>query len=244
MRYHERLNIVFMRDNGPRHSIRVRRSHFYLLICFFAVLPFLCASLAWACWHLWQMNIELRTNVDKFETDYQNAEARAERLENLEDLLREENVPGRERLLRQLASTGEPFNPDAEESGENNPVNAEGPGHEEFPVLDTGKVQVSNVSARALKGNRIRISLDLHNLISDHLLSGEVHVMLVTAAGEETPLSFVPDGVGNFRINRFKRTVMTARIPEGTNLNEAQIILEVNEAGGGALYRNIFQVRG
>ena len=34
MRYRERLCIIFMRDNGPRHSFRVRRGRFFLMLAF------------------------------------------------------------------------------------------------------------------------------------------------------------------------------------------------------------------
>lgn len=244
MRYHERLNIVFMRDNGPRRSLRIRRSHFILLLAFLVSLPFVCAALAWACWHLWQANTELRLNVEKFEADYLQAEARAERLEKLELLLEEENVPGRELLLRQLAAKNAPLEqsqvleiPSTVESA------VEGPGHEEFPALDLGKVRVDNVIARALRGNRVRISLDLQNQNPEQVLSGVVKAILITAAGEEKNLSFMPEDVGNFRINRFKRTVMTASAPAGTSLVDAQIVLEVLNPAGEQIFRNIYQIR-
>lgn len=60
---------------------------------------------AWlGVWRLWQENALLRENVLRFESDYQEAQATAERLENLEELLREDGVPGRELVLRKLAS--------------------------------------------------------------------------------------------------------------------------------------------
>lgn len=50
--------------------------------------------LGWQTWRLWQENKALRENVLRFESDYQTAQATAERLENLEELLREEGVQG------------------------------------------------------------------------------------------------------------------------------------------------------
>lgn len=85
-----------MRDNGPRHSFRVRRGRFFLMLAFFACLPLVCGVLGWQTWRLWQENRALRENVLRFESDYQTAQATAERLENLEELLREEGVQGRE----------------------------------------------------------------------------------------------------------------------------------------------------
>ena len=242
MRYHERLNIILMRDNGPRRSFRVRRSRLYLLAIFFGCLPFLCALLAAQCWRLWDANLKLRENVEKFEADYQSAVARAERLENLEILLDGKAVPGRGILLRQLAageSKAEPEKPEAQEA----PELAEGPGHEEFPAVDTGRVKISNVQVRAMRGNILRIGLDLRNPEADELLSGEVDATLVTAAGERLDLAFTPQDVGNFRISRFKRTVMSAQVPRNVSLADSQIILEVKDQQGQELYRNIFAVQ-
>lgn len=243
MRYHERLNIIFMRDNGPRRSFRIRRSRLYLLLFFFGSLPFLCALLIVQCWFLWESNVKLRENLEKFEADYQSAVTRAERLENLEILLEEEAVPGRDLLMRQLAARPAE---DREQEHPQETTTAElpdGPGHEEFPSVDTGRVKVSNVQVRAMRGNILRIGLDLRNPDTDQLLSGEVGATLVTAAGENMPLTFVPQDVGNFRISRFKRTVMNAHVPKSINLANSQIILEVKDQAGDDLYRNIFAVQ-
>ena len=244
MRYHERLNIIFMRDNGPRRSFRIRRSRLYLLFSFFGCLPFICALLAAECWHLRTENLQLRGNVEKFETDYQNAMARAQRLENLEILLEEKSVPGRDLLLKQIAANES--KPKAEKAAENltaSPELAEGPGHEEFPVVDSGRVLVSNVQVRAMRGNILRIGLDLRNPEADELLSGTVNATLITAAGEKFNLAFMPQDVGAFRINRFKRTVMSAQLPRNVNSIDSQIILEVKDQQGQELYRNIFPVQ-
>lgn len=242
MRYHERLNIIFMRDNGPRHSFRIRRSKLYFLVIFFAALPFLCALLIAQCWFLWEANMKLRGNLEKFEADYQAAVTRAERLENLEILLEEDTIAGRDLLVRQLAAKPDKADQEGQDEGAK-PELAEGPGHEEFPALDTGRVKVSNVQVRAMRGNILRIGLDLRNPDTEQLLSGEVGAALVTAAGENMPLDFVPQDVGNFRISRFKRTVMSAHLPRNINLANSQIILEVKDQAGQELYRNIFAVQ-
>ena len=120
---------------------------------------------------------------------------------------------------------------------------AEGPGHEEFPALDTGRVIVGNVQVRAMGERTIRVSADLRNPENEPLLSGEVTAILLTANGERLPLSFTPKEVGSFRISRFKRTVMQAPVPRGANVVNSQVILEVRDQGGNPLYRNIFAVQ-
>lgn len=240
MAYHENLNIIYMRDNGPRRSIRLRRSAFYLLILFFVSLPFLCVLLAVQCWLLWDENRTLTANMERFETEYQKAASRAERLENFEEALLEENVEGRETILRKLA-----YNEGAaaEEPGAA-PAGEEGPGHEEFPAIDTDRVKVSNVQARVMSGNRVRIALDLRNPDNERLLAGEISATLVTARGEEYKLIFAPSDVASFRINRFKRSVMVGRVPSRYNLANAEVIIEVKEDGGGVIFRNIFATHG
>lgn len=209
-------------------------------------MPFLCVLLAIQCWLLWEDNLKLRENVERFEMDYQTAEFRAERLENLEILLQEENISGRELILRQLAQSGKE---DAviEEATIEEPApdltSESGPGHEDFPVIDTGRVKIENVQIRALRGKNLRVGLDLRNPDNENLLAGEVEATLVTADGERKILSFAPQDAGNFRINRFKRAVMTAQTPNDANLVNASIILEVREQNGDVLYQNIFAVQ-
>ena len=250
MRYREQLGIILMRDNGPRRSFRLRRSSFFALVIFFACMPVLCAVLAWQCWNLWQENASLRANMQRFEMDCQTAQATAERLQNFEELLREEGVQGRELLLRRLARAGADAQaPEGAASG-GEPGHAagastalgEGPGHEDFPVVDTGRVKVANVQARALRGNGLRIGLDLRNTETQKLLAGTVSAILVTASGQKCTLAFDPEDVGNFRISRFKRAVMVARVPDQYSLVNAQVILEVTEQDSGLIYRNIFAV--
>lgn len=246
MRYREKLTIMIMRDNGPRRSFTLRRSNFFLLLVFFGCLPFLCLLLATQTWLLWQENIKLRESMKNSETDFKELTARAERLERLEELLNEENVQPRQILARQLARAirpepvpDEPEEGDAAKGGEN----TEGPGHEEFPAIDTGRVKVSNVMARAIRNNRLRIGLDLHNPDNEPLLSGEVKAALITARGECVQLDFTPREAGSFRISLFKRTVLNAPLPRHIDLTNAQIILEVMDQDKKPIYSNVFAVQ-
>lgn len=242
MRYRERLNIIFMPDHGPRKNITMRRSRFYLLILFFLCLPFITVLLLVQCWFLWQENSILKSDIEKFESDYQNAELRAEKLENLELLLQEENVEGREILLRQLAKDDTSLKT-ASLTDEESVLNQDGPGHDEFPVVNTGKIKIENVQVRVLRGNTLRVGLDIHNTQNEKLISGKITADLITAEGEKQPLIFPADGTDNFKINRFKRTVITTRTPEGISLVNARIILEVREQNGEILFQNIYDLQ-
>lgn len=241
MRYRERLSIIFMRDNGPRRSISMRRSRFYLLILFFLSMPCLALLLGIKCWLLWQSSHALQANLERIELDYQQALQRADRLEQFETLLREENISGRDVLVRQLARNGK----DALNWEEQNlaETSEDGPGHEEFPVVDKGRVRIDNVQVRAIRGHTLRVGLDLHNPENEQLLSGAVGIILVTADGEKRELSCTPQGSAHFRINRYKRAVMTAQTPLNANLVNASVILEVREQNGDLLYQNIYAVQ-
>ncbi|GAB1255136.1 hypothetical protein [Desulfovibrio falkowii] len=246
MKYKESLSIIFMRDNGPRRSFRVCRGRFYAALVFFACLPVLSSVLGWHCWQLWQENAALRANVLRFESDYQGAQATAERLEHLEELLREEDVQGRDLVLRRLGG-GEPAveapPADRDENGKSEALRgAEGPGHEDFPAIDLDYVKVGNVQVRALRGGKLRLALDLRNTDNQRLASGSVSGTLITADGAKHPLSFDPENVGDFRISRFKRTVIVVRLPGRLDLVNAQVILEVRNQDESVVYRNIFPV--
>lgn len=241
--YKENLNIIFMRDKGPRHSLKMRRTHYYAMLAFFGCLPFLCILLATQCWLLWKDNEKLRASMKNFESDCLAAQATAERLENLETLLKEGNTPGRDIVIRQLAADKQaPAQPEPGPVPESQMME-EGPGHEEFPVLDTGRVKVGNVQARLLRGNSIRIALDLRNPDNENLLSGEIEATLVTTNGEKLPLKLDRREMGNFRINHFKRAVMISKLPPDTNTVNSEVILEVRNQAGEPVYRNIFSVQ-
>ena len=246
MKYKESLSIIFMRDNGPRRSFRVRRGRFYAVLVFFACLPVLSAALGWQCWQLWQENAALRANVLRFESDYQGAQATAERLEHLEELLREEDVQGRDLVLRRLGGDNADADlppADKDENGKGETMRgAEGPGHEEFPAIDLDYVKVGNVQVRALRGGKLRLALDLRNTDNQRLASGFVAGTLITADGVKHALSFDPENVGDFRISRFKRTVIVVRLPGRLDLVNAQVILEVRDQDESVVYRNIFPV--
>ena len=224
MGYKTNLCIMFMPDAGPRRSYRVRQGSFRLLLLLCASLPVFCALLGWQCWRLWQQNLQLRENVLRFESDYQAAQATAERLENLEALLREENLSGRELVLRRLNAVDEEEAPPAESAS------ADGPGHEAFPAVDTGYVAVSNVQVRALRGGRLRIALDLRNTDSQKI-----------ADGKRRTLDANPDSAASFRINRFKRAVMMVDAGR-SRMTNAQVFLEVHSQDGAVVFRNIFPV--
>lgn len=241
MRYREQINIILMRDNGPRHSCRMRLSHFAAMAIFFGCLPFVCAGLAYWSGNLWEMNKTLTERAERLETDARLAVEKAEKLQYLEELLDETSLPARDLVLRRLAGPARPMPPNNRETVPESME--EGPGHEEFAVVDTGAVKVDNVQIRLLGGNGLRIGLDLRNPESDKLLSGEVTATLVTADGEKIPLVFSPSGAETFKISRFKRATMISHPGQMINMADGQVVIEVKDSAGSLLYRNIYAVQ-
>ena len=192
-------------------------------------MPALCAILAWQCAELWDQNKVLRANVGRFEADAQLAQARAERLAYLEELLNQASVPARDIILRRLASGNAPPQEVAPETAEPN-LHEEGPGHEEFTVLDNGRVKISNVQVKRVGSNGLRIGLDLRNPDNEKMLAGEISVTLLTADGQKIPLIFDPLESGSFRINRFKRATMISHPGRNISLGNSQVIVEVKDA--------------
>lgn len=246
-----RLSLILMSDDGARRTFRVRRARFYgLIICLFCF-PLLAGGLGWWAVDLWRENAALSAEQARLERELLAAEATAERLENLEILLREDNMEGRRLLALRLA--GREAGPDAggegnagdEEKEREQALNQpnEGPGHAEFPAVATDMVKVLNVRARSLGNGRLRISLDLRNTERQKVVSGEVRAILITADGQQHDIQFDPEDVGDFRISRFKRAVMLSHLPRSVGrLENSQVIIEVLKSDGELLFRNIFAV--
>ena len=82
-----RLSLILMSDDGARRTMRVRRGRFYaFMICLFCF-PLLAAGLGWWAFQLWRSNTVLAAEQARLERALLEAEATAERLENLEILL-------------------------------------------------------------------------------------------------------------------------------------------------------------
>ena len=104
MAYSEQITISIIRDNGERRSLRLSRRLFLSLIVFFVLLVPLCICAVWQAASLWLGKSELQARLERAETALATALATAQRLQNLEILLNEAGVDGREYVLRKLAT--------------------------------------------------------------------------------------------------------------------------------------------
>ena len=103
MSYREQITIALIRDNGERRSRCLSRRLFLCLVAFFVLLVPLCALLLWQVCGLWQENGRLAAALERAEQSLGAAQATALRLHDLEVLLEEERLEGREYVLRNLA---------------------------------------------------------------------------------------------------------------------------------------------
>lgn len=238
-----------MRDRGARHSFRMRAAVFYALLCSIVCLPLLVCALGWFSYNIWKENKILHEDILRFEDGFQKAQSIAERLENIEELLNENAVAGKDILVRRLASSSEtgppPPSEDAADVAAGDGQTAQSPApapQDELQAVNADYIAVDNVQARVLPENRLRIALDLRNTDYQKIAAGRVSAMLLTADGARHEPVFTPYNVGDFRISRFKRTVMHAKLPPRLNLANSQVILEVRREDNSVVYRNFFAV--
>ncbi|MBQ9453905.1 MAG: hypothetical protein IJU65_11550 [Desulfovibrio sp.] len=229
--YHERYSIIVMRDKGPRRSFSVRRGRLLWGLAMLFCLPFICAALGWWCWTLWQQNSQLHEAVTRYAYAYQKAHATAERLQNFETLLHEENVTGREMVLRRLASL--PVSPQTAQ---------EDSAHEHLPDIDLAYVKVTNVLTQVEKNDTMHITLELRNADSTKMLAGEVRPFLLTNEGRKIALHLTPEDAGSFRINRYKKADMLAAAPEGMHTSNTRLLVEVYDLENRLVYRNSYPI--
>ena len=241
----EKITLMVMRDNGEVRSVRMRRALLIFLMVLCILMPLVAGGGAWFSYTLWMQQGVLSEDNLRLTRESQEARAKAERLGNLEQLL-QRNAAVEAVLVgnvnRPQEQQGEYVGPPAPLAADEQAAMQEGPGHSEFPIIDTAFVTVENVTARQQPGNRLRISLDLRNPDSRKTLSGEVSSTLVTAAGESIPLQFRPNDAGDFRIARLKRAVLVSVLPPQTSFTNAQVVIEVKSDAGELVYRNVFPV--
>lgn len=239
----EKLSLLVLRDNGVAWRCRMRAGLLATLLVLATLMPLLAGVGSWLSWTLWRENRVLSEDAVRLEKEWMTARATAERLSNLETLLRAD-TPEAGAVLQNMARRAAESLPAAKQTVGTAPTAStqEGPGHSEFPVVDTKVVTVENAAARLMGNRKLRLTLDLRNPDLKRPVSGSIRAVLVTADGESLPLE-IPEESGDFRISRFKRAVLLPALPPGvTGVPNAMVIIEVMEEGGALAYRNIFPV--
>ncbi len=252
----EKLNLLIMRDSGETKRFRIRRSYFRASIALFACFPLITIFTVWGNIALWRDNAILSQRIMDAELKSKEHIVKSERLSNLEALLKhekdieiriEENAVSSTLQETSVQSEAPTVESSLKNSSEKNNESQEevsiddGPGHVDFPVIDEGVVVIENVQSRLVDLRRVRTSLDLRNPGNEALV-GEVDCILSLASGETIPLVLSPVNVGNYKILRWKKAVLFANVPEGHDLFNSQMIVEVKDANEKLVYRNMFPI--
>lgn len=238
-----------MHDDGRTRRYRISLGLYKSLWALCLLLPLLAGTTLWLSFVLWQENKILHANASRLELATREAQNTAEKLNNLRAILEQEDKSVTGPVLQNLArqSPNEP-SPAAGKNGDATPGMGEGtdtesgPGHADFPVVDTKLVNIENVNARLLSSRKIRITLDLRNPESKRNITGHVRCIFIADSGETIPLTLLPEQA-DFKINRFKRSVFQPPVPSSvTDTTNSRIILEVYTDDDTLIYRNLFPV--
>lgn len=243
----KKLSLLILRDNGVAWRCRMPVRLLTILLVLALLLPPLAGVGGWLAWTLWRENRVLSADAARLEKEWMTARATAERLSNVEILLQRADAGEAgavlQNLARRTARAVPAAGPPDETASAPTPTTQEGPGHEEFPVVDTRLVVVDNAGARLMGNRKLRVALDLRNPDPKRAVAGSIRVFLITADGQTSPLEVAKES-GDFRISRFKRAVLLLSLPPGAiDITNAMIVLEVLEEGDKLAYRNIFPVQ-
>lgn len=240
----KKISVMFMHDDGVTQRYRISIGLYRFLWILVIILPLLAGGAAWLAVHLWQENARLTANTSRLELTMREAVNTAEKLTNLRALLEQEDTAVTGPVLQNLARQSSKEIPLLQPKAGSEEVDATetGPGHADFPVVDTEVVDVENVNARLLNAGKIRINLDLRNPDPKRNIMGRVRCLFIADSGETFPLPLTAEQA-DFKINRFKRAVFQLTVPPAvTDTTNSRIIVEVYTDTDTLIYRNLFQV--
>lgn len=237
----KKISIISMHDDGKTRRWRISLFFYRVLWVLCILLPLITVAAVWQAALLWQENTALTTNTARLELAMHEAKSIADRLSNLESLLAQEELargPVLQNLARQSAKEA-PATP--QPTGDEVDTTESGPGHGDFPTVDTKVVSVENVTARLVRAGKIRINLDLRNPDPKRTVAGYVRCSFISDSGETLPMALAAEQA-DFKITRFKRAVFQPTVPPTiTDTTNARIIIEVYlEDEKTLVYRNIY----
>lgn len=229
-----------MHDDGKSRRFRISTSLYRILWGLCILLPVITACALWGAAYLWRENVVLNANTARLDLAMHEAKSTAEKLTNLQKLLEQgerSQGPVLQNLARQSAKEAPPS---PQNVGEDPDPTESGPGHGDFPAVDTKAVSVENVNARLVRAGKIRINLDLRNPDPKRSIAGHVRCTFIADSGEviQLPLSAEQS---DYKITRFKRAVFQPTLPPTiTDTTNARIIIEVFVDEDTLVYRNLF----
>ncbi len=250
MRVRKKFSILMMDDSGRVRRFRMRTRLFILgLALCFVIFPITAALGVWFAYEFWTESRELKLINHELEQKYTQAHAKAERLGNLEVLLRKLNPVDAEQIMHNLAGAravknsnalaGDDPEPQTEPSGQDDASSAIV--GKAITVVNNGRISMEKVVAKVAPGHKVRISLDLLNPDQKKTIAGKINCTFLSAKGQNIPLVISPE-MSDFKINRMKRVVIVSTLPENVGTTNASIIVEVAMEGDETVYRNAFPI--
>lgn len=233
------VTILVMHDNEKSHSIRVRNFIYKTFCSIIILLPILLSLTLYACYYLWNDNKILSSSALHIQNETNKAKALAENLAIFSILLNGSH-PINANIV-QMNQTDELAQNNIQNETIETLTEQVGPGHLDFPVVDTKEIIVENINARILDDGKISISLDLRNPDPKKTITGHVDCSLVDATGVTHTMKITPELKG-FKINRFKRVVFMPNITPNMTDENINVIIEVFNKEGKIMYRNLTPV--
>lgn len=228
-----------MHDDGKARRLRISVPLYRTLWGLFILVPLITACTLWLSARLWQENAILTANTARLELAMREAQSTADKLSNLQSLL-EQSEAAQGPVLQNLARQSAKEAPSPQPEGEDLDPSDSGPGHGDFPAVDTKAVIVENVNARLVRAGKIRINLDLRNPDPKRTIAGHVRCTFIADSGETVPLALSAEQA-DYKITRFKRAVFQPTIPPSvSDTTNARIIIEVFVDEDSLVYRNLF----
>ncbi len=236
----EKINIILMRDSGESKRVRMYRSRFRTLVTLCVLSPMVAAAAVAGAYWVWEQNTKLVASNKALVAENEAYRITTTRLQHLEALLKPHKGVERKLAVRIAASEikEKTIATEVSEAERAKDLQQAGPGHAEFPVVDTGALKVENVACTLVGTDRIRAAFNLRNGGTESI-AGEIFCILSLADGKTVPLTPTPAEAGTYKITNFKSAVLFIDLEQGLELVNAEMILEAKDAKGTVIYRNV-----
>ncbi len=221
-----RYNIILMRDDTSVKRFRLRP--FWLKFFIIAFVFLFCSSIAggYIAYVLYEEKEAISRSYQNKEEMLSESRRELQRLQNVEKMLKSYNELDQSSLL-----AGSRRKEEAKSV-----VDLSGM----FGLVDKGMVGISNVQARFVRDNRMRVQFEVNNLQSEGTVSGRVFLFLIRQDGLEIDLG-LDDNDLDFAIARFKNVDVTFDLPEAVNEDSIFALRVVaRDISGNEIYAETF----
>lgn len=221
-----KYNIILMRDDTSVK--RYRLSSLWLKLTIFLFL-FLIASSLTGGYLAYVFFDEKNELANKYKQDLillEETERKLKRLQNIEKILASYN----EEELRYFLTGRQDRQTEVVPSVDLDDI---------FGLVDSSVVSISNVQASFVR-DRMRVQLEVNNMVSDQTVTGRVYLFLVRRDGMTVDLN-LQDTELDFAIARFKRMDTSFELPEVMDQDSVFALrIKANDDDGNTIYSETF----